>query len=114
MMDELFEKDKGSIKKSVNFNQEQKQRVKQLAIRLRLVKPSGKIILSPTVNTAIFLANCFLDLRDEELKETEQKIKKWNLTIPEVFNIGETHTLYSTLNKVDKKKFVTLSEQKRG
>lgn len=112
-MDE-FEKDKGSVKRSVNFNLEQKQRVQQLAIRLRLVRPNGKIILSPTVNTSIFLANCFLDLRDEEVKETEQKIKKWNLTIPEVFSVGERHTLYSTLNKADKKKFVTLSEQKRG
>lgn len=113
MMEE-FEKDKGSMKRSVNFNQEQKHRVQQLAIRLRLVKPDGKIILSPTMNTSTFLSNCFLDLRDEEVVEVRKKIKKWNLTIPELFDVGERNTLYSTLNKVDKKKFVTLSEQKRG
>lgn len=70
--------------------------------------------LSRTVNTAVYLAGCFLDIRDRKKKEMKSEIKDWNLTIPEVFEIGEVRTLYDSLNKQGKKKMLTLSEQKRG
>ena len=108
MMNE-FEKDKKSVRRSVHFNAEQKGRVQQLGDRLGY--PDN---LSRTVNTAVYLASCFLDIRDRKKKEIKSEIKDWNLTIPEIFEIGEVRTLYDLQSKEGKKKILTLSEQKRG
>ena len=114
MMDE-FETDKKSVRRSVHFNAEQKGRVQQLAKQLGYVSgEDGKPNFSRTIHTSTLLAKKHLERREQKIKELKKEIEEWDITIPEVFEIGKVRTLYETLEIDEKKRFITLSEHVKG
>lgn len=113
MMNE-FEKDKKRKRQSIHFNQSQNDRTMRLAKKFRYVYKDEKPNISKTVHTATYLAEKYLKIREKVIENIKDLIKQWDITIPELFDIGERQPLYQNLTIQDKKKFITLSTQSHG
>lgn len=113
MMNE-FEQDKKRKRQSIHFNQNQNDRAVRLANIFRYKGVDDKPNISRTVHTATYLAEKYLAIRETVIEKIKDMIKKWDITIPELFDVGEREPLYQNLTKQDKKRFITLSTKVHG
>jgi len=105
----VFEADKKRKRQSIHFNKNQKDRAVRLAKIFRYEGKDDQPNISRTVHTATYLAERYMKIREKVIEKIIVLIKKWDITIPELFDIGEREPLYQKLTKQDKNKFITLS-----